>query len=274
MFSNLKEGTQPMHIYSTDYIKSQQKLFRECKYTRWYFSIIESRISRILKDGTYTEKHHIIPKSIGGSNLEENFVRLTFKEHFIAHWLLTKMCVKKSHTRKMQYAMRSMSWNKNGNRIITSWQFEVAKKNVSNSSRGKILSESTRKKISDAGKNRFASKENRTAMSISKLNSPHSKHTKKTKKIISDAATERYKLEENRRITSETTKKAQSSEEFRKKRSELTKKRYQERPELRELCSKHAKGIPKDKVTCPYCHKIGGGGTMIRWHFDNCKFKN
>jgi len=259
-----------MRIYTTDYTK----LFRECKYTRWYISIIESRISRIFEDDTYTEKHHIIPKSMGGSNLEDNLVKLTFKEHFIVHWLLTKMCIKKQHTRKMQYAMRSMSWNKTGNRIISSWQFEVTKKNVSNSSKGKILSESTRKKISDAGKNRFALEENRIAMSTSKLNSRHSKHTKDTKKIIAAAVTERYKSEENRRITSETTKKAQSSEEFRKKRSELTKKRYQERPELRELCSKHAKGIPKDKVTCPHCHKIGGGGTMIRWHFDNCKFKN
>jgi len=27
---------------------------------------------------------------------------------------------------------------------------------------------------------------------------------------------------------------------------------------------------PKAKVTCPHCNKIGGVGSMGRWHFDNC----
>jgi len=27
------------------------------------------------------------------------------------------------------------------------------------------------------------------------------------------------------------------------------------------------------KVTCPHCSKIGSGGNMKRYHFDNCKFK-
>lgn len=26
-------------------------------------------------------------------------------------------------------------------------------------------------------------------------------------------------------------------------------------------------------VVCPHCNKIGGGGSMMRWHFDNCKLK-
>lgn len=30
-------------------------------------------------------------------------------------------------------------------------------------------------------------------------------------------------------------------------------------------------GKPKRKVTCPKCGKIGGEGSMKRWHFDNCK---
>ena len=28
---------------------------------------------------------------------------------------------------------------------------------------------------------------------------------------------------------------------------------------------------PKEKVTCPHCGKVGGGGSMVQWHFDNCK---
>lgn len=31
-------------------------------------------------------------------------------------------------------------------------------------------------------------------------------------------------------------------------------------------------GIPKAKVTCPHCGKVGGGQALMnRWHFDNCK---
>jgi hypothetical protein len=33
------------------------------------------------------------------------------------------------------------------------------------------------------------------------------------------------------------------------------------------------KGVPRKKVTCPYCNKEGGEGLMHRWHFENCKNK-
>lgn len=33
------------------------------------------------------------------------------------------------------------------------------------------------------------------------------------------------------------------------------------------------KGVPRKKVTCPYCGKEGGEGLMNRWHFENCKYK-
>lgn len=39
----------------------------------------------------YVEKHHIIPKSMGGSNNLSNIVKLTAREHFVAHWLLFKI---------------------------------------------------------------------------------------------------------------------------------------------------------------------------------------
>ena len=39
----------------------------------------------------YTERHHIIPKCIGGNNSEENIVRLTAREHFIVHKLLAEI---------------------------------------------------------------------------------------------------------------------------------------------------------------------------------------
>ena len=30
---------------------------------------------------------------------------------------------------------------------------------------------------------------------------------------------------------------------------------------------------PREKKTCPHCGFVGGGGSMMRFHFDNCKHK-
>lgn len=53
----------------------------------------------------YTEKHHILPKSMGGSNEEENLVKLTAREHYIAHLLLHKI----HKRRETAYALWMMS---------------------------------------------------------------------------------------------------------------------------------------------------------------------
>lgn len=39
----------------------------------------------------YSEKHHIVPKSLGGDDNQSNLVILTPREHFIAHLLLAKI---------------------------------------------------------------------------------------------------------------------------------------------------------------------------------------
>lgn len=39
----------------------------------------------------YFESHHVIPRCMGGNDSEDNLVDLTARQHFIAHWLLTKM---------------------------------------------------------------------------------------------------------------------------------------------------------------------------------------
>jgi hypothetical protein len=59
------------------------------KYTRIYYNIIERAKTRPVFD--YTEKHHIIPRSLGGDNSADNLIRLTAREHFVCHLLLTRM---------------------------------------------------------------------------------------------------------------------------------------------------------------------------------------
>lgn len=67
------------------------ELFLPNKYTRWYFDIIFNASDRILLKNTYIEKHHIIPRCMGGTNDKSNIVKLTAREHFICHMLLEKM---------------------------------------------------------------------------------------------------------------------------------------------------------------------------------------
>ena len=66
----------------------QQKDFN--KYRNWYNKIIEYRQNNPLIYG-YKEKHHIIPKSLGGSNDKSNLIYLTAKEHYICHLLLVEI---------------------------------------------------------------------------------------------------------------------------------------------------------------------------------------
>ena len=39
----------------------------------------------------YVEKHHIIPKCLGGEDCKTNLVNLTPEEHYLAHQLLVKI---------------------------------------------------------------------------------------------------------------------------------------------------------------------------------------
>jgi hypothetical protein len=57
----------------------------------WYNQLVNRSLIRVLSHDIYTEKHHIIPRCLGGSDEPNNLVNLTAREHFIAHWLLTKM---------------------------------------------------------------------------------------------------------------------------------------------------------------------------------------
>jgi len=82
-------------------------LFIQNKYTKWYYQIIES--AKQIPYSGYTEKHHIIPKSLGGSNDPTNIVPLSARQHFICHMLLTKMVRTKGEKHKMIRAIWAMS---------------------------------------------------------------------------------------------------------------------------------------------------------------------
>jgi hypothetical protein len=107
------------------------------KYTKWYFAIINKPRTNV----EVAENHHIIPKSLGGSNRKENIVCLTPKEHFVCHWLLTKMTFGENR-KKMCYAFWSMTRsNKKMNRSYSSLEYSVARRCFVGSRKGKSYEE-------------------------------------------------------------------------------------------------------------------------------------
>lgn len=125
-------------------------MFLNNKYFIWYFNIITNAQSRLSPDNV--EKHHIIPKSIGGSNSNDNLVKLTPREHFICHILLTKF-TEGINKRKMVYASNRMFYGKD--RYIPNSKFyenirKEAMQNLSLHNTGQKRSPATCKKISES----------------------------------------------------------------------------------------------------------------------------
>jgi len=60
-------------------------------YKKIYNQIIDNRKQNSLDENEYGEWHHIVPKCLGGSDDNDNLVRLSAREHFICHALLAEM---------------------------------------------------------------------------------------------------------------------------------------------------------------------------------------
>ena len=132
--------------------------FLENKYTKYYYNIINNARSRCLGK-VYTEVHHIIPKALGGDNLDENLVTLTAREHFICHRLLPKMIEDKELRNKMIYALIRISSSPYGERKISSRTFETIK------ALPRFHSDETKAKISAASTGKNNAMYGRTAWS-------------------------------------------------------------------------------------------------------------
>ena len=78
-------------------------------YGRIYDELINNTLKRETVDG-YIEVHHIKPRCIGGDDTETNLVKLTYREHVLAHRLLHYMYptnTKLAHAFSMMVSMAS-----------------------------------------------------------------------------------------------------------------------------------------------------------------------
>jgi len=116
-------------------------MFIQNKYTQIYYNIINRAASRTLEG--YVERHHIIPKSLGGDDSLKNIAVLTAKEHYICHLLLTKM-TEADDRKKMFYAFHRIT--NHSNRNISSRIYQYLRENhavqVSEKFKGKTYQQS------------------------------------------------------------------------------------------------------------------------------------
>jgi hypothetical protein len=128
-------------------------------YLKVYCNLIRKAENRTPPEG-YTEKHHTFPKSIYGKN--NRLVVLTAREHYVAHALLEKICIKRyglkdKKTHKMIYAHTCMKGNRDY--YVNSYLYECAMIRRNLISKGKKLSPEARRKIGDAHKGKVLSNE-------------------------------------------------------------------------------------------------------------------
>lgn len=117
----------------------------------------------------YRERHHILPRCMGGGDAPENIVELTAEEHYVAHQLLVKMHPTISGLVSCVILMaincsgnRAYGWMKRRNsKFRKGKEFsQLTRERMSSSRRGKKHSAETRKKMSSSlvGNTRFLGK--------------------------------------------------------------------------------------------------------------------
>jgi hypothetical protein len=151
-----------------------------------YELLINKTKTRVLDNKVYTEKHHILPKSLGGSNSLSNIVVLTGREHFIAHMLLAHI-----YGKGMWQAAIMMKHSPNNVRKINSRLYQIAKTNWSIYQTGKKRENSVGEAISKAKLGKKLSDETKQKMSLVRKGKPRAgdpekwKHSDESKKKMS-----------------------------------------------------------------------------------------
>lgn len=156
-------------------------------YIRLYNAIVINAKFRE-KPNVYCEKHHIIPKCLGGSNDKTNLVILTAREHYIVHYLLYKIFPENN---KIFFALSAMNMIKRWNNIsverykpkFTSKQYEklriMRKETVSKLLKNRPKSEEHKKHLSEANIGKKASNEARLKMSAAQKKIIHTEEWNK-----------------------------------------------------------------------------------------------
>lgn len=267
-------------------------------YTRWYTELTERARTRSLPENTLFESHHIVPLSLGGLDTGDNVVRLTSREHFIAHLLLVRMTTGQDRY-KMVYAARLMSGRTKPTGRNYEWfrrEFREAEKlrkkghkrshesiekqratvlsqyanGKVNNRKGSRLTDEHRQIISAANKGKTVPVEQRS--SLAGYVARYGEHEGRQRYDRDRARKDSQSLEALQRRHG-TEEGSRLYTEYREMKSRHTKARdpfvhtEESRAKLRDRASK------RQRLPCPHCGTICAPGMLTRWHGDRCAKK-
>lgn len=125
-----------------------------------YESHYDRLMSRAKQRGDISlfERHHVIPKCLGGSNDASNIVKLTPEEHYTAHLLLVKM---HPHHKGLAWAAIRMCQDKYGHRTnnkLYGWLRKEHAKAVSTRMMGNTINTGRKQTVEEKSKRSVSAK--------------------------------------------------------------------------------------------------------------------
>ena len=244
------------------------------KYEKWYKNITEAAQNRVMNE--YSEIHHILPRSLGGSDDKSNLTNLTAREHFICHWLLTKIYPSGEEHWKMINAFRMMrAENSRQTRYktkITARVYAYLKEEYS------ILQSSRVSGENNPNFGKHWTQEQKDAHS-KKIKGRVQPLEEKLKQVQSMIGKKRLPFNEEWKINLSKNHKSKQPG-FNGTMSDETKQKMREkalgRKQSADTIQKKAdaiRGSKREKKQCPHCQQLIAVNGYARWHGDNCKKK-
>lgn len=245
------------------------------KYEKWYKNITNNAKTRLLEG--YSEIHHIVPESLGGGNENTNLVNLTAREHFICHWLLTKIYSTGEQYWKMVNALRMMkAENPNQARYntkITSRVYANLKYEYS------ILQSERMKGANNPNFGKFWTDEQKLQHS-KKIKGRVQPLEEKHRQIKAMTGRKRATFSEEWLNNLSKARQGAGNSMYGKQHSEETKQKMREKavgrkqdPEVVKRKADAVRGSKREKKLCPHCDKLVAVNGYARWHGENCKSK-
>jgi NUMOD3 motif len=248
------------------------------KYEKWYSDITQRGQTRILD--SKKEIHHIVPESIGGLDVPENRTILTPREHFICHWLLTKIYLtgpERFPILKALWMMRAENPNqKRYGTKITSRVYANLKEEYA-----MLQSERVRGENNPMYGNRFhRSEEGKQRQRAAVLGDKNGAKQDQARKKISESklGKKREPFSEEWRANLSAVRKGENNGMYGKTHSEETRQKISERakqrtntPESNEKRAAYHRGKVRPKIQCPHCNQMIAVNTYPRWHGDRCR---
>lgn len=221
-------------------------------------------------DGEYYEKHHIIPKCMGGNNLSDNIAYLTPEEHFLAHLLLIKIYpTEYSLYLAIQIMIGNGKYKKN-NKL-----YGKLKRSIQEQKKIIGMPEATKMKISKSKKGVKFSNEHKSALSRAKKGRSWEDifGNERASSFRKERSMPRGPMPDNTRQNISLAKKGIAPHAWTQEMKEKTSNTMLGVKKSEEMKLK-LKEFHKTTKVCPYCHREGSGPSMQRWHFNNCKDNN